>query len=387
MSRRGRRSRTLGDLDASDAEPAFGSRENSSSLLRLANGDSQSGQLNAAGQLEGFGVYYWAKSRDCYRGFFKQGQPDGRGSLTFGRTGDRFCGEWKEGQICGSGKMTRLDGSVTEGRFVDGKANGFCRRTYASTEDTYEGSCRNDVREGCGVYSWARCERRYEGPWKDDCMHGDLGLWTTDYPVADRMERLLRPPAGEIAAAIAAAPRVRADLSFCSKYLGGFDRDMRHGEGSCLFLDGFKYSGEWSVNLFHGYGRIDYDAHYYAGFFANGKRSGQGLISTSEPRSEEDGDDCPVVEGAGAYDQEEQEEDGESLLERLVAVRRGLLSGDLCVDEAVASFSRGAGVSFCGAFENNIAEGVGEWSGPNDLVWGVKGNFHKGFFRSEIVLS
>ena len=116
MSRRGRghrRSRTLGDLDAADAEPGLSGRESTSSLLRLANGDSQSGQLNAAGQLEGFGVYYWHKSRDCYRGFFKQGKPDGRGSLTFGRTGDRYCGEWKEGQICGAGKMTRLDGSIT----------------------------------------------------------------------------------------------------------------------------------------------------------------------------------------------------------------------------------------------------------------------------------
>ena len=38
--------------------------------------------------------------------------------------------------------MTRLDGSITEGRFVDGKANGFCRRSYASTEDAYDGSWR-----------------------------------------------------------------------------------------------------------------------------------------------------------------------------------------------------------------------------------------------------
>jgi len=246
MSRRAknhRRSRSLHDLDSADAEVSLGSGGNTS--LRLANGDPQFGQVNAAGQLEGFGVYYWARSKDVYRGHFKEGLMDGRGTYTFGKTGDRFCGEWKDGQIHGGGKMMRLDGSVTEGKFIDGKANGWCHRTYTSTDDVYEGLCRNDVREGFGIYLWARGERRYEGPWKDDCMHGPLGLWTTEHPVMDHTGRLLRPSAGAIASAIAAAPRVKDDLSFCSSYLGRFERDLRHGEGTCQFLDGFKYSGEW----------------------------------------------------------------------------------------------------------------------------------------------
>lgn len=85
-----------------------------------------SGQPNAAAQClqgncqNGYGVYYWEKSRMKYTGFFKNGRPDGDGMAiwTEGEGKERtYDGAWKNGYMEGEGTMTLSDNSKLSGKW------------------------------------------------------------------------------------------------------------------------------------------------------------------------------------------------------------------------------------------------------------------------------
>src|SRR6202035_3828672 len=89
----------------------------------------------------------------------------------------QYSGDWKDNQFNGRGVLNYLDGGKYEGSFVPWQRNGFGKQIYSDGAPVYEGSWKNDRREGHGVYVSANGDR-YEGGWKGDKQNG-YGLHTT----------------------------------------------------------------------------------------------------------------------------------------------------------------------------------------------------------------
>ena len=57
------------------------------------------------------------------------------------------------------------------------------------------------------------------------------------------------------------------------RYQGGFKDDQRHGRGTCLYPDGGRYTGEWSMGAMDGEGRFEYgNGNVFVGIFSKKRR-------------------------------------------------------------------------------------------------------------------
>ena len=57
------------------------------------------------------------------------------------------------------------------------------------------------------------------------------------------------------------------------RYQGGFKDDQRHGRGTCLYPDGGRYTGEWSMGAMDGEGRFEYgNGDVFVGIFSKKRR-------------------------------------------------------------------------------------------------------------------
>ena len=64
------------------------------------------------------------------------------------------------------------------------------------------------------------------------------------------------------------------------KYSGEWKDGKRHGQGTLTSPDGAKYVGEWKDGKFHGQGTATYaSGSKYVGEFKDGKRHGQGTYT------------------------------------------------------------------------------------------------------------
>ena len=62
-------------------------------------------------------------------------------------------------------------------------------------------------------------------------------------------------------------------------YTGYFANGKRHGQGALFGKDGEKYIGDFVNDLFEGYGELEYaNGTRYEGQFVAGKREGQGTL-------------------------------------------------------------------------------------------------------------
>lgn len=80
----------------------------------------------------------------------------------------RYQGEWLVNQEIRQGRGTQIwpDGSMYEGYWADGKANGKGRLIHADG-DVYDGVWKDDKAHGYGIYSHMD-GARYEGEWYED---------------------------------------------------------------------------------------------------------------------------------------------------------------------------------------------------------------------------
>eukprot|EP01088_Endostelium_zonatum_P015027 TRINITY_DN3510_c0_g6_i2.p1 TRINITY_DN3510_c0_g6~~TRINITY_DN3510_c0_g6_i2.p1 ORF type:complete len:159 (+),score=64.51 TRINITY_DN3510_c0_g6_i2:27-479(+) len=67
------------------------------------------------------------------------------------------------------------NGGVYDGSWKDDKREGKGKMTWGNNGGVYDGSWKDDKREGKGVMVWGN-GNRYEGEWKDDKMNGH-GVW------------------------------------------------------------------------------------------------------------------------------------------------------------------------------------------------------------------
>ena len=87
--------------------------------------------------------------------------------------GRLYEGTWNEqtGQIEGLGVMVSADGSILEGFFSGGHANGKARKITHADKEKYIGDWKDDKRHGNGEVS-TKDGNKYTGSWENDVKHG-----------------------------------------------------------------------------------------------------------------------------------------------------------------------------------------------------------------------
>eukprot|EP00934_Nitzschia_sp_Nitz4_P004229 Nitzschia sp. Nitz4//scaffold90_size81538//3574//5103//NITZ4_005310-RA/size81538-processed-gene-0.30-mRNA-1//1//CDS//3329559984//4219//frame0 len=149
------------------------------------------------------------------------GQPHGQGNFRPhpNEKGHSYKGNWDQGHWNGKGVFTKSNG------------------------DRFEGSFKNDLKHGTGIYRYKDGTRFFEGRYMDGqrlegTMHyGDNSVYTGQWLKGKRHGR------GSY------------KFSDGSHYKGDFDHDRIDGVGQLVWPDGSTYVGEWSQGLRHGTGQ------------------------------------------------------------------------------------------------------------------------------------
>ena len=163
----------------------------------------------------------------------RTGKPHGKGRMTWTKTGDIYVGNFVKGARDGNGRMMYRNG------------------------DTFQGTYRDDQREGSGVYTYHKDGRTYDGIYVDDEQEDTNATMTWKN--------------GTI-------------------YIGQFKQSKRTGKGMVRFPNQVKYSGDFLDGLYHGMGVCHFaDASVYTGEWRKGRAHGQGKLVNKRGRVIHDG--------------------------------------------------------------------------------------------------
>ena len=130
----------------------------------------EDGKYNGAGKMT-------RRDGDIYVGNFLDGQPHGMGVWTF-RAEDpceRYEGHVVKGTFEGEGTLSFKEAGDSSsllyvGGFQNNKFNGKGKMKYRNG-DSYDGFWRASVRQGTGSYTWAKGQK-YDGQWSEGKRHG-----------------------------------------------------------------------------------------------------------------------------------------------------------------------------------------------------------------------
>ena len=150
-------------------------------------------------------------------------------------------GTWINDSFTGWNKEKFSNGSVLEGKFIDGTLNGKGIATKSDVE--YEGDFRGSKFEGKGKLTYKDTGETYEGDFKDNTLTG-YGKFTW--------------PNGEV-------------------YEGEFLNGKFNGKGKYSYPDGQIYEGDYVNGVKEGNGRLTFPSgRIYEGPFVNGLQDGIG---------------------------------------------------------------------------------------------------------------
>ncbi|KAJ1461688.1 hypothetical protein M885DRAFT_457040 [Pelagophyceae sp. CCMP2097] len=196
-----------------------------------------------------------------------------------------YQGGWANGKRCGRGALADVDGSRTfEGPWVDDVAHGECGELRlvkpAPRGDASDAS--DDIVEYKGAFSGGR-------------FHGEgvLRLLRRRRPKesADEAEELVLQYSGEFyggkyhgAGTMEKYNEAPAAARAWVRYVGEWDLGLRHGVGTCTFLDGAVHSGEWRSGVEDGPGSLleARGGSTKIGTFRQGAFHGAGSLTNAE---------------------------------------------------------------------------------------------------------
>ena len=210
------------------------------------------------GQPDGNGVYEW-NNGDRYSGSWLNGSMNGQG-VCFWNDSSLYSGEWRDNKMSGPGTLTTASGLTMQGTFADnrlidgtrtftdGKNSIIIQRVIEgvkqnrltitasdgtrgdlplnynsitgarafimySNGDRYEGSLKDGLKNGRGVYTWSD-GRHYRGVFKDDLLEGEAVLFYEPGTQGARLE-------------------------------GNFKRGFPHGKLYYYDIDGIRFRTVW----------------------------------------------------------------------------------------------------------------------------------------------
>ena len=189
-------------------------------------------------------------------------QKHGLGELT---TRDcSFIGTWRCNLFTGWNTKEYIDGSVKEGKFVNGVLNGK-GRFLNSNGDFYEGMFVDDKKQGCGKE--ITNQMVYIGEFNEDKIEGKGKI--TFVQNGDVYEGEFRNNKFE----------GKGTFKFKNGdvYEGEFVKGNMHGKGKYVFADGQVYEGDYWKGVKHGNGKITFvGGSIYEGPFVKGVQDGIG---------------------------------------------------------------------------------------------------------------
>lgn len=252
--------------------------------LKLSNGDVFSGTFYN-NSLEGVGVAFYHNG-DYYEGDFRQGIKEGQGTMRY-KSGEVYEGTWWNDLKEGKGKLTQPDGNqFLEGHWKAGTFTGRGKaRAFAESSSVYmnmEGRFREGKLYGEGVYHDS-LGNHYEGEFKEGGFHGKgklsmanghrytgrfefndfrKGKWESPQQVTVGRFYKYKPDGSQIEVSYANGDTFNGRMKEGSMsgfgqfkhnerdlvYIGNFDHNKRHGEGTFVFPDGAEYSKNYHFN-------------------------------------------------------------------------------------------------------------------------------------------
>jgi hypothetical protein len=106
------------------------------------------------------------------------------------------------------------------------------KMTYQSG-NFYEGVWTHNKRNGQGVMNWVSTNEKYSGEWVDNYQQGfGSHIWLD----SNGDNKLLR-----------------------NRYIGYWEKGLRHGKGTFYYSNGSKYEGDWVENFKHGKGLFTFE--------------------------------------------------------------------------------------------------------------------------------
>ncbi len=217
-----------------------------------------------------------------YEGEFVDGKAEGYGKKTWD-SGDCCEGTIIDGLFCGNGYFFFADGDTYEGEFKDDSFEGKGKFTYVNG-DTYEGEFANDSFEGKGKFTWAN-GNTYEGNWKEEewCGSGTftvndggkkISYFSSCWDGNGSAEVVLRDD-GE-----SESDGSMKDFKFTpdkaeDRYEGEKNfKGLPHGKGKMYYADGSIYDGGWAYGKWYREGTYtDPEGNVYKGSFLSTKQS------------------------------------------------------------------------------------------------------------------
>jgi hypothetical protein len=153
---------------------------------------------------------------------------------------EKYEGHWKDGKKCGYGVQTFSDGSVYEGDFDADLRQGKGIFRWARQGNVYEGEWNLNLRHGRGIQVWVD-GRKYHGDWKNGVIEGRGVFEWQDGATYE----------GQCAAGKKHGRGIQRWKNG-KTYKGDFIDGNHHGYGTLTFPDGRRYRGDFSNNHMHG---------------------------------------------------------------------------------------------------------------------------------------
>jgi hypothetical protein len=136
-------------------------------------------------------------------------------------------GEWLDGKKEGKGKIIFRSGSIFEGSFKNDLKEGYGKMYYYPSGNYFEGEWQKDVKCGMGTMNWTDIREKYMGQWGNNQQEG----WGVHIWLESKGEgKYLR-----------------------NRYEGNWKGGVREGFGVFYYANGSKYEGYWKNNMKESY--------------------------------------------------------------------------------------------------------------------------------------
>ncbi|MDC0604601.1 trypsin-like peptidase domain-containing protein [Amylibacter sp.] len=263
--------------------PSSGYFHNCFGTYEWENGEKYVGEWQN-NEMHGQGTYIFS-SGNKYVGEYKDGQRNGQGTFTW-TDGEKYVGEYKDGQRSGQGIYIFADGRKEVGEFKNGKLNGYAITYFANGTIDKEGIFKDNeflyaqtkTLPNCpssgyfhncfGLFKYDNGDK-YLGEWQNDKSHGQ-GTYTWadgDIYIGEYKNDLMDG-------------RGTYTWSAGDKYVGEWQNDQRHGQGTYIYSTGNKYVGRYKKSKKHGQGTFTWaNGDRYVGEYKDGMSNGQGTYT------------------------------------------------------------------------------------------------------------